>query len=413
MHKVAYQDHNFYFMANIKTLLDLRRAKSDGTFNIIFRITHNRKVFTINSGVSIQQHYWDERKGQVAKEYPNAKLLNIKLSKHYFKIEQAVLSLDDEFSIEKLKAMLSGKSQIEAPETFQVFADKIIQQMMEANRVGNAMVYQTAVNRLIVYCGRDVSFLEVNYKLLDQFSHHLTTSGLKTNSVSNYFRSIRAIYNKAIKMKVVDRSFYPFHDISIKSEKTAKRAILKNDIINLAQIPLQKNSSSWRALNCFMLSFYLRGISFTDLAYLKQSNIIDGRIEYKRRKTQKNYSVKLFSEAKNIINQMHMPGSDYLLPIIPFGVTEDSIKAKKIIHQYIKTTNKYLKRLSEEVCLGTPITTYASRHSFGTIAKRLGYSNELIAESLGHEYGNKITNIYLDTFDTDILDSMHQHVISF
>ena len=125
-------------MANIKTLLDLRRAKSDGTFNIIFRITDFKKVHTINSGVSLQQFLWNERKMEVDKSHPNSKLLNIKLSKHYFKIEQAILTLDDEFSIEKLKAMLSGKPQVEAPETFKVFADKIIQQMMEANRIGNA-----------------------------------------------------------------------------------------------------------------------------------------------------------------------------------------------------------------------------------------------------------------------------------
>ena len=398
-------------MANIKTLLDLRRAKSDGTFNIIIRIIDFKKVYTINSGVTLPQHYWDERKGQVAKEYPNAKLLNIKLSKHFFKIEQAVLSLDDEFSIDKLKAMLSGKSQVEAPETFQVFADKIIQQMMEANRVGNALVYQTAVNRLITYCGKDVSFEEVNYKLLDQFSHHLTTSGLKINSVSNYFRSIRAIYNKAIKMKVVDRSLYPFYDISIKSEKTAKRAILKDDIAKLLQIHVEKNSTCWRSLNYFMLSFYLRGISFTDLAYLKHSNIIDGRIEYKRRKTHQNYSVKLFPVAESIINQMKQTECDYLLPVIPFGVKEDSVRAKRIIQQCIKTTNKYLKRLSAEVGLGSSVTTYSSRHSFATIAKRMGYSNELIAEALGHQHGNKVTNIYLDSFEAKVIDEMHQHVI--
>jgi hypothetical protein len=41
----------------------------------------------------------------------------------------------------------------------------------------------------------------------------------------------------------------------------------------------------------------------------------------------------------------------------------------------------------------------------------MGYSNELIAEALGHEYGNKITNIYLDTFEEEVLDAMHQQVI--
>jgi integrase len=409
---MAYQDHKIFFMANIKTLLDLRRAKSDGTFNIIFRITDHKKVYTINSGVALEEHFWDEKKGQVGKVHPNAKLLNIKLSKHYFKIEQAVLSLDDEFSIEKLKAMLSGKPINEVPETFQVFSNRIIQQMIEANRLGNAMVYQTAVNRLISYCGKDVAFPEVNYKLLDQFSHHLTTSGLKINSVSNYFRSIRAIYNKAIKMKVVDRSFYPFHDVSIKSEKTAKRAVLKDDIAKLLLVHVEKNSACWRSLNYFMLSFYLRGISFTDLAYLKPSNIIDGRIEYKRRKTHKNYSVKLFPEALSIIDPLCSPDRDYLLPILANDIEEDSVRSKRIIHQWIKTTNKYLKRLSVQVGLCSPVTTYSSRHSFATIAKRMGYSNELIAEALGHEYGNKITNIYLDSFEEQVLDAMHKEVIN-
>jgi superfamily II DNA helicase RecQ len=121
--------------------------------------------------------------------------------------------------------------------------------------------------------------------------------------------------------------------------------------------------------------------------------------------------VKLFSPAETIINKLQWEGNSYLLPILTNTTTEDSLEAKKIISQWIKTTNKYLKRLSIQAELSTPITTYTSRHSFATIAKRLGYSNELIAEALGHEYGNKITNIYLDTFDTEVLDQMHYNVM--
>ena len=157
-------------MATIKVLLDLRRAKSDGSFNIIFRITNLKKVYTINPGISLQKYFWNET----------------------------------------IKAMLSGKPQVETPDTFQVFADKIIQQMREANRVGNVIVYQTAVNRLISYCGRDVTFLEIHFRLLDQFSHHLITSGFKQNSVSNYFRSIRAIYNEDLSIKIFILGSLPF-----------------------------------------------------------------------------------------------------------------------------------------------------------------------------------------------------------
>jgi site-specific recombinase XerD len=394
-------------MATLKKLLDTRRQKSDGCYNIIFRIIHNRNNYSINSGVSVLGHHWNEKRNEIDKSHPNANLLNLKITQQYFKIQKVILQLDDEFSMDKLRFMIDDNPKKQLSTTFKTFSEQLITQMMEVGRTGNALVYQTAVNRFISYCNnRDVCFSEIDYTLLDKFNHHLIRSGLKQNSISNYFRSIRAIYNRAIKAKIVDRSNYPFHDFSIKSEKTA------NDILKLRQLNFEPNSTAERSLKCFLLSFFLRGISFTDLAYLKQSNIIDGRVVYKRRKTHKNYSIKLFPEAQTLFEQLHVDGNDYLLPILPNDTLEDSLETKKVIRQFIKTTNKYLKRLSELVGLCSPVTTYTSRHSFGTIAKRLGYSNELIAEALGHEYGNKITNIYLDSFDTNVLDEMHKHVIS-
>jgi integrase len=65
-----------------------------------------------------------------------------------------------------------------------------------------------------------------------------------------------------------------------------------------------------------------------------------------------------------------------------------------------------------EVGIEASLTTYVARHTFATTAKKLGYSNELIAEALGHEYGNKITNIYLDSFEKEVVDEMHGRVIS-
>jgi len=400
-------------MATLKALLDTRRAKSDGCYNIIFRITHNRKTCTLNSGVSTLEQHWNDKKSEIIKTHPNSSLLNLKISKQYFKLQQVILTLDDNFSMSEFKTLISDKPQSTSQTTFKAFAEQLITQMTEVGRTGNALVYQTAVNRFTSYCNnRDICFSEIDYTLLDKFSHHLIRSSLKQNSISNYFRSIRAIYNRAIKSKIVDRANYPFADINIKTEKTAKRAISKDDIIKLKLLRLETNSTAEKSLKCFLLSFYLRGISFTDLAYLKQSNITDGRVVYKRRKTHKNYSINLFPEAQVLIEQLHVDGSKYLLPILPNDTLEDGLETKKIIRQFIKTTNKYLKRMSEQVGLASPVTTYTSRHSFGTIAKRLGYSNELIAEALGHEYGNKITNIHLDTFDTDVLDTMHKNVIS-
>jgi integrase/recombinase XerD len=399
-------------MANVKMLLDTRRAKSDGNFNIIFRITHLKKVYTINSGIAVLQKQWTEKKNEINKSHPNSKLANLKLSKEYYKIQQAIMQLEDNFSIERLKSIIEGKPIINEQVSFKEFSEMLIAQMIEVNRTGNAIVYQTAVNRFLHFCNRpNIKFSEIDFSLLQKFSHSLILEGLKQNSVSNYFRSLRAIYNKAIREKIVERSLYPFQDITIKSEKTAKRAISSDELSKMITIAPSKELTQQKALNYFLLSYYLIGMSFTDLAFLKSENIIGGRVVYRRKKTHKNYSVKLFPGAEEILLSFQDNNSNYLLPILSNDLVKDSLKAKRTIQQWIKTTNKHLKKLATASNVEASITTYVARHTFATTAKKLGYSNELIAEALGHEYGNKITNIYLDTFDKEVVDRMHQHVI--
>ena len=224
-------------------------------------------------------------------------------------------------------------------------------------------------------------------------------------------KSIRAIYNKAIKAKLIDRSYYPFQDISIKSERTAKRAVVIDDLKSLNQIDLPINSKEWHARNYFLLSFCLRGMSFTDMAYLSTKNLSKGYLRYRRRKTHKQYEVKLVAKAIEILSHYEGKNKKYLIPILPTTIVEDSFDAKKVISQWIKTTNKWLKRLGVKCEIDEPLTTYVGRHTWATTAKRLGYSNELIAEAMGHEYGNKITNIYLDSFEQSVIDEMNYTIV--
>jgi integrase/recombinase XerD len=68
-------------MANVKITLDTRRVKSDGTYNILYRITHQKKVYTINSGTAILEQNWDYEHSEIVKQHPNSKLINLKLLK--------------------------------------------------------------------------------------------------------------------------------------------------------------------------------------------------------------------------------------------------------------------------------------------------------------------------------------------
>ena len=87
--------------------------------------------------------------------------------------------------------------------------------------------------------------------------------------------------------------------------------------MRIQYIELPEDTPIWHSRNYFILSFNLIGISFIDMALLKQSNIQGERIVYKRRKTGKIYNVKLTAKAKEIL-EIYKPnsideGNDYYL----------------------------------------------------------------------------------------------------
>ena len=403
-------------MVYYKLVLDDRREKKDELYPIIVRVINDRKNTSFNSGIRVKPNQWDSNAQLINKIHPNYQILNRTLSEYYLKVQKHIHNLIDngDFSFEALRMSLTERPIVQIAELgFQTFSQQVIKEMVEEKRSGNAIVYQTAVNRLINYCNnQDIKFSEIDYNFLNAFKHEMLVKGAKINTIGNYFRSIRALYNKAIKARIVDRACYPFYEISIKQERTAKRAVMIKDIKELVGLELKSYTPAWHARNYFLLSFSLIGISFTDLAYLKPENIVKGRIEFKRRKTHKRYSIKLTSYAKSLFDIYQNASQTYLLPILPFKIIEDSFESKKRITQALRITNKYLKRLGIDCGLSSPLTTYVARHTWATTAKRLGYSNELIAEAMGHEYGNKITNIYLDNFEQSVIDELNDKVIS-
>jgi integrase/recombinase XerD len=396
-------------MIQLKVVNDTRKPKADGTYPIYYRITDNKKVTYIYTGFSIIPTQWDYTKNQVKKSHPNAQTINTSISKRYFELQKAIVELEDEglFSLDSLKERLAPKVHAQLVKDF---SEALIKGMFAKNEAGNATVYQTAINSLFKYKpSKGLRFTDITVELLEKYRDWLLKNDCSINTISNYLRTLRAIYNKAIKLKVVDRKHYPFHDISIKTEKTAKRAFTKATIISIEKLYLLDNSPVCKARDYYMLSFYFIGMNFTDVAYLKLENISNDRIEYRRRKTGHQYNIKILPKASCIINEYSSDGR-YIFPILPDDIVENSLKAKRLIQQWIKTTNKYLKRISEILELDKPCTTYTVRHSWATIAKRLGYSKELIGEALGHQQGNQVTEIYLDKFDKELIDDINWKV---
>ena len=62
----------------------------------------------------------------------------------------------------------------------------------------------------------------------------------------------------------------------------AKRAITVKDIRKIEKLDLPRGSSLDKTRDLFLLSFYLRGMAFVDMAFLKKTDLKCGLVSYNR-----------------------------------------------------------------------------------------------------------------------------------
>lgn len=398
-------------MATIKIILDKRTNRTDGTFSINFQICYNRKTTTRSSKIYVLETDWDNEAKIIRKSNPLHKPLNIKLKKTFADLQSELLLANDEKVTAFLKPQIEKPKDIIVKKTVYGFVQDLINQLKADNKIGNSWVYESTVNALkSFYPCDDLYFEAIDYEFLTRYNSFLLTKQIKHNTIYLYVRTIRIFYNRAIKSKIVDKALYPFDDFKLRPEKTKKRAVENEILRGIKNLNLQVDTPIWHNRNYFLLSFYLIGISIVDLCLLTRDNIKNGRVIYKRRKTGKWYDIKLHSPAIEILN--HYDGTNkYLLPIANSNASNEEHLIRGIKYK-TKIINKYLKQIAKDLKIDQNITTYTSRHSWATIAKRAGYSIEIIAEALGHEYGNRTTAVYLDNFDQSVIDDTNNTVIN-
>jgi len=233
---------------------------------------------------------------------------------------------------------------------------------------------------------------------------------LGENGLSVYMRTMRAIFNRAVKAGVAEKDAYPFDNYSIKSKPTKKRAIGPDAIQKIVELKYDKGDILFETRNIFLLSFYLMGAPYVDLAHLKVKNIIDGRVQYKRQKTGKFHDIKITENLKPILDiftEGKMP-DEYILPVIKR--TELAEQYKDIMWAR-KRYNKRLKDLAEAAGIKENLTSYVSRHSFASIANNMAVPLTAISEMLGHQKIST-TQVYLAGLQKEIIDDYNERIIS-
>lgn len=378
-------------MATFKPTIREDQVKSDGTVNIRIRVNHNGKVRYLATDYFISKEDFDKKSGKIN-------------TKNYFQHQADDMNLQIQILIgkcaEKLRLHKGNISRMDVNAVMRILRDQrdtsdlhsflkeLEQEKAAKGNVNYSQLFKGTQNMLIKYLGSGPINLEsMTPRWLRDLEMQMRIAGHKSNYIGIHMRNIRTAVNKAIIDKAITRDEYPFAGYKIPREKQTERRNLPVDQFRgIANATIEDPLTAW-ARDMFMLSFYLIGINMKDLFYAKHGDIEGDRLYYVRSKGGREHSIKVFEEAKEII-QRHQ-GQEYLLNTLE-KYSDYGTASKRI--------NYKLKDIAEDCKIGRQVSTYYARHSWATIARNeANIPRGVIAEALAHGIGGSddMTGVYI------------------
>lgn len=380
-------------MTTIRIKLHTQRVNARGESQFMITVSNRAREAYISTGIYIKPEFWDRQKEKVTLKCKNAIKYNRLLQSLLDKAMDAWL----EMSTENVNASQLAASEIKKyvekaiydreKKVCPTFRDVVEAMKKERSKATAGRLSSLSLQVESFETGAsDKKIKEINKTWVEQFAAFLQDR-LHGVSPFGYFSTFRSVMLYAVDKGLIDKS--PATGVSVRKVQTRHRVVgidyIKRILVN--------EEGLWE-YDILALTFLLIGINFADLHELTEESIVNGRVEYNRKKTKRLYSILLQPEAVRIIDKYRDSGRKK-----GFGVMEGGIR-----HDYDK-----LQR-----CLaahGDCITTYYMRHTWATIAAELDIPKETIAAALGHAAGS-VTDTYI-SFNTRKVDEANRRVIDY
>lgn len=409
-------------MAAISTtvvvLLRTSQTLANGEHAVRLCVTKNRVRKYISLGFTCSLKDWDLKTNLPRRNHPNKQVYDRLISDAITKCKNKILEFQKDGKDYTPDVMIEETVTTVTPTTvFDYFTLKV-EMLRNARQIGNSKVYHDTLSQIKTFTKKkDLTFSQLDYLFLIKLENHFKAKGLTDNAMSVRFRTIRAVFNSAIDENYTRKELYPFDKFKISerfSTKTKKRAITKEEMQKIAAVVLDKHSAAYEAQQFFLFSYFGQGINFVDIANLKWSNLINGRIYYTRAKTGNELSFLLPEPALAIIAYWKPlekdAGNTYIFPILNERVHVTPTQKHNRIHKVLTRVNQDLKEIGVNACIETPLTSYVARHTFATVLKQTGVSTAIISESMGHQT-EAITQTYLKSFENSIIDEAMKNLL--
>ena len=403
--------------ATVEVVCYKSKPLKDGTFPLMLRVTKDRKRKYVSLGLSLHEKFWDFEKGKPKRNCPNKEQIERLIAAKTAEYNDLIVEMtaqQREYTVETLVSHFHN--QVRCATVVELY-DKLIDDMKRGGKLGNAGVYKYSRTSLLKFTGQrlQIPFSDIDAVWLRRYENWLRTSDCGDTTISQLFRTLRSVFNKAVELQLVKRDYYPFdaYKVSKFDTRTKKRAITKEDARKVIALDLSQGYPSERlARDIFVFSYFGAGINFADIALLKYGNVRDGRVQYVRKKTGKPINFLLTEEMRNIIVKYQRQGQtdeDYIFPILDRRVHRTEQQRYDRTHKVLTNTNRWLRKIGQRVGI-EHLTTYVARHTFATVLKRSGVNIAIISESLGHS-DLSTTQIYLDSFENSQIDAAMQNLL--
>ena len=394
-------------MATVR--VKLRPSSVEGKAGIIYyQITHNRKTRQITTKLRVSPSDWDSDEEKMVVSAPNRSMIQNRIDSDVALLRRVILDLDScgvNYSVADII------SRYKSPQSHILVLDymrALIEQLRAANRLGTAKNYEKTMCSFGEFLGDiRLPLSALTEQVITDYNSFLIRRGLVRNSVSFYMRVLRAVYNKAVRQKLVEQQ-HPFIEVYTGIDRTRKRAVSELIIARLHRLKLDVGTSLALCRDMFIFSYCTRGMAFVDIAYLRKSNLQNGMICYARRKTGQLLSVRIEPSIQRIIDRYISSNSPYLFPIL---TALDAVEAYEQYRVALNTHNRLLGRLSEMLGCDCKLTSYTSRHSWATAARNHNVPISVISQGMGHT-SEQTTQIYLTMLENSVIDDANKGIIS-
>ncbi|WP_300870310.1 site-specific integrase [uncultured Alistipes sp.] len=395
-------------MATIKVKLR-KSTVADKPATVYYQLSHRGERVQITTRMHLPPEEWDAAKGRPHPGTDRAAAVQAGIDGDVARIRRIVGQLERagrRFALGEVVGLFRAPAN---GSSLTAFMRTQIEALRRCRRFGTAKNYERTVSSFSQFlAGAELPFEELTEELVGEYEAYLAARGVSRNSSSFYMRNLRAVYNKAVRLRLTPQNS-PFEGVYTGVDRTRKRAVDSLLLAQLRRLDLSGDRALALARDLFLFSYCTRGIAFVDISFLRKSDVRDGAIRYVRRKTGQPLCIGIEPGIRELIDRYAEATREtpYVFPIL---TQTEALAAYRQYQAALSCHNRQLRKLSRLLSDDCRLTSYTARHSWATVARNCNVPLSVISAGLGHTT-ERTTQIYLAMLENSVIDTANRTII--